>query len=209
MILLLFQVWHVETHQPASSGQGGELRLLNIVKLKILVFETFTAVSHEVVQFMKFLKWCFQKVVNTQFLLSTRDQFVATRLNLEYAQMVSFFKDLEDSQIVSFLSKPWGFPNGDFFKPLFVMQVQEAGYKGDRPTKIIVHGFLDTGQEVWVKVGGAPFWLLNLLSLSRTWQIYFHFLGQDKSTFTNLLSFSRTWQIYFHFLGHDKSTFAF
>ena len=118
-------------------------------------------------------------------------------------------KDLEDSQMVSFLSKPWGFPNGDFFKPLFVMQVQEAGYKGDRPTKIIVHGFLDTGQEVWVKVGGAPFWLLNLLSLSRTWQIYFHFLGQDKSTFTNLLSFSRTWQIYFHFLGHDKSTFTF
>ena len=33
-------------------------------------------------------------------------------------------------------------------------QVEEAGYKGDRPTKIIVHGFLDTGQEVWVKVGG-------------------------------------------------------
>jgi len=57
-----------------------------------------------------------REVVNTQFLLSTRDQFVATRLNLEDSQMV-----------------------------------QEAGFKGDRPTKIIVHGFLDTGQEVWVK----------------------------------------------------------
>ena len=34
-----------------------------------------------------------------------------------------------------------------------ICQVQEAGFKGNRPTKIIVHGFLDTGQEVWVKVG--------------------------------------------------------
>ena len=36
---------------------------------------------------------------------------------------------------------------------LNIWQVQEAGFKGHRPTKIIVHGFLDTGQEVWVKVG--------------------------------------------------------
>ena len=34
-------------------------------------------------------KYILLKVVNTQFLLSTRDQFVATRLNLEDAQMVS------------------------------------------------------------------------------------------------------------------------
>jgi len=57
-----------------------------------------------------------REVVNTQFLLSTRDQLVATRLDLEDAQMV-----------------------------------EDAGFKGDRPTKIIIHGFLDTGQEAWVK----------------------------------------------------------
>merc|ERR1719270_1097721 len=57
-----------------------------------------------------------REVVNTQFLLSTRDQLVATRLDLKDAQMV-----------------------------------EDAGFKGDRPTKIIIHGFLDTGQEAWVK----------------------------------------------------------
>ena len=86
----------------------------------------------------KLAKYIFLKVVNTQFLLSTRDQFVATRLNLEDAQMVR-----PEPKVKLVLIK-------------LDSQVEEAGYKGDRPTKIIVHGFLDTGQEVWVKVGGSP-----------------------------------------------------
>ena len=73
-------------------------------------------------------------VINTQFMLRTREDR-QVGLNMFNKQYLFFF-----------------------FKERFVtigdkIDVQESGFDGSKPTKIIIHGFIDTGFEIWVKVG--------------------------------------------------------